>query len=266
VLAIRVEAEPSHERIVQPTRAERQVADLLPIHADPRRARAALEQVPLWFHTFCLDGGHLYTPGIARDHRYRVPVLPDDFGGRSVLDVGTFDGFYAFLAEARGADRVIAIDNEQYVDWVRSRFGIELRGGEGFQAIEELLDSKVAYMRLDAYDLDSLREQFDLIFCCGILHRVRDPLGLLEVMRRRLETGGEVLLETHGVTDHRLDESAGIHVCKPGEVYRGDGFVYWGFSGTSLERLARLAGFRETKIHDTPIVDGHPRIICTLRS
>ena len=264
-MAISVEVEPSYERIRPPTEAERQVADLLPIEADSRQAQATLDRVPLWFHTFCLDG-RVYTPGIARDHRYRLPILPEDFSGRRVLDVGTFDGFYAFLAEARGADRVIAIDNEQYVDWVRSRFGIQREGGAGFQAIAELLDSDVVYMRLDAYDLDALREEFDLILCCGIIHRVRDPLGLLEVMRRRLGPGGEVLVETHGVTDRRLEESAGIHVCEPGELYRGDDFVYWGFSGASLDRLATLAGFRETEIHDAPIVDGRPRIICTLRA
>jgi hypothetical protein len=49
-------------------------------------------------------------------------------------------------------------------------------------------------------------------------------------------------------------------------LYRGDDFVYWGFSGASLDRLASLAGFRETEIHDAPIVDGRPRIICTLRA
>ncbi len=265
-MAISVETEPGYERIGEPTEAEREVADLLPIEVDTRRAQETLEGVPLWFHTFCLDGGGIYTPGIARDHRYRVPVLPHDFSGRRVLDVGTFDGFYAFLAEARGAARVVAIDNEQYVAWVRSRFGIELVAGAGFHAIAELLGSKVAYMRLDGYDLDALREEFDLILCCGILHRVRDPLGLLGVLRRRLGPGGEVLLETHGVTDRRLEASAGIHVCEPGELYRGDDFVYWGFSGASLDRLAGLAGFRETEIHDAPIVDGRPRIICTLRT
>ena len=264
-MAIGVESESSYERICQPTEAERQVADLLPIDAGSQRAQTTIDSVPLWFHTFCLDG-RVYTPGIARDHRYRVPVLPDDFGGRSVLDVGTFDGFYAFLAEARGADRVVAIDNEQYVYWVRSRFGIRLEGGAGFQAIAELLDSAVVYMRLDGYDIDALREQFDLILCCGILHRVRDPLALLDVLRRRLEPGGEVLLETHGVTDQRLEEGAGIHVCEPGELYRRDDFVYWGFSGASLDRLAGLAGFRETEIRDAPIVDGRPRIICNLRT
>ena len=63
----------------------------------------------------------LYTPGVARDHRYRVSFLPPSFAGERVLDVGTFDGCYAFLAEHRGAAEVVAVDNEQYVAWVRSR-------------------------------------------------------------------------------------------------------------------------------------------------
>ena len=54
-------------------------------------------------------------------------ALVDRFAGRSVLDVGAFDGFYSFLAEARGARRVVAVDNQQYVDWVRARFGVALQ-------------------------------------------------------------------------------------------------------------------------------------------
>jgi tRNA (mo5U34)-methyltransferase len=114
------------------TDAERAVADLLPIEADPAAARHALERVPLWFHTFALNREHgLYTPGLARDHRYRVPFLPVSFAGERVLDVGTFDGFYAFLAEHRGAAHVVAVDNEQYVAWVRARWGVELGGRAG---------------------------------------------------------------------------------------------------------------------------------------
>ncbi len=264
--AISVGKQSVTEAIPEPTEAEREVADLLSIGADPARAQAVLDEVPIWFHTFCLDQGSLYTPGIARDHRYRIPYFPEDLGGRRVLDVGTFDGFYAFLAEARGAARVVAIDNQQYVDWVRSRFGIEPRGGEGFRAIAGLLDSKVVHMRLDAYDLDSLHEDFNLILCFGAIHRVRDPLGLLDLMRRRLAPGGEVLLETHGVRDRQLEDGAAIHVCEAGEPYSREDFVYWGFSGTSLDRLARLAGFVGARVHDRPIVDGRPRIICTLHT
>lgn len=59
----------------------------------------------------------VYTPGIARDHGYRLAVLGSDrFAERSVLDIGAFDGFYSFLAEVRGARRVVAVDNEQYVN------------------------------------------------------------------------------------------------------------------------------------------------------
>jgi SAM-dependent methyltransferase len=247
----------------QPTRAERAVADLLPIGADEEAARGVLERVPLWFHTFSLDRGSLYTPGVARDHRYRIPVVPDDLSGERVLDVGTFDGFYAFLAERRGASRVVAVDNEQYREWVRARWGVALEGGEGFCAIAELLASRVEYRRLDAFELDRLGEQFDLIFCFGILHRVEHPLTLLKVLRRRLAQGGVVLLETYG-GDRARDADGAMRAYHGGEVYPHDDFVYWGFTGESIERLATQAGFAGARIVDTPVIDGHPRVVGTL--
>ncbi|MGH3991615.1 MAG: hypothetical protein ACRDSN_04020, partial [Pseudonocardiaceae bacterium] len=137
------------ESIPETTAAERAVADLVPIDASLAEAQAALERVPLWFHTFALNGAGVYTPGIARDHRYRLAAIPADLTGARVLDVGTFDGFYAFLAECRGAARVVAVDNEQYVAWIRRRFGIELEPGLGFRVIAELLGSGVDYRRVD---------------------------------------------------------------------------------------------------------------------
>ena len=250
----------------EPTAAERQVADLIQIETDPETAAAVLDRVPLWFHTFSLDRSRgLYTHGVARDHRYRVPALPEDFGGMSVLDIGTFDGFYAFLAEARGARRVVAIDNEQYREWVSSRWGVELQGGEGFAAIRELLDSEVDYQRIDAFDLDELGETFDFILCFGILHRVENPLGLLKVIRRRLAPGGRVLLETHGAVD-RASDSAAVYIPAPGEVYAHDDFVYWGFTPAGLDAMARHAGFEGFELIDTPVIDGHPRVLGALRS
>ena len=164
-----------------------------------------LARVPLWFHTFALNAEHgLYTPGVARDHRYRVPFFPASFMGQRVLDVGTFDGFYAFLAEHRGAARVVAVDNEQYVAWVRARWGVELEGGEGFRAIAELLDS--------------------------------------------LGVAGDGRIEVYA----------------PGEVYRRDDYVYWGFGAEGLTALAAHAGFARVTIDATPTIDGHPRILATL--
>jgi tRNA (mo5U34)-methyltransferase len=243
------------------TKAERQVADLLPIDAGPALARATVERVPFWFHTFALNRAEdIYTPGAARDHRYRVSTLPNDFGGMSVLDVGTFDGFYAFLAEHRGADRVVAVDNEQYRLWVASRWDVELEGGEGFRAIQRLLGSAVEYRQMDAFELDRLDQRFDLVYCFGILHRVENPLGLLRVLRGRTASGGTVLVETYGVRREDRDGPT-IRVSEPSEVYARDEFVYWGFGHTGLERLARLAGFSRAESLVDVEVDGHPRII-----
>src|SRR5215208_8480095 len=56
------------------TEAERQVADLLPIEVHPAVARATVKEMPFWFHTFVLNrAAGVYTPGAARDHRYREP-------------------------------------------------------------------------------------------------------------------------------------------------------------------------------------------------
>lgn len=253
-------------QIPEITEAERGVADLLPLGLDPESARRVLGRVPLWFHTFALNAEHgLYTPGVARDHRYRVPFVPASFEGQRVLDVGTFDGFYAFLAEHRGAARVVAVDNEQYIAWVKERWEVELEGGEGFRAIGAQLGSRVEYRREDASALADADERFDFIFCFGILHRMESPLGLLRLLGRLLEPGGRVLVETYGVVgDGRLDQSM-IEVKQHGEVYAGDDYVYWGFGAGGLAALGRLTGLSEVEASATAMVDGHPRILATLR-
>lgn len=178
-----------------------------------------------------------------------------------VLDVGTFDGFYAFLAEYRGARRVVAVDNEQYRLWVAARWGIELEGGAGFRAIHRLLDSRVQYRRMDAFALADLGERFDLIFCFGILHQVENPLGLLRALRAvSYDERGTVLIETYGLHPDELDGPA-VRVCEPGEVYAHDEFVYWRFGQAGLERLAQIAGFDRIESLQTVTVDEHPRII-----
>ena len=242
---------------------EQEVADILPLEVDPVVARRVMGEVPFWFHTFALNRAEgIYTPGVAVDHRYRLPFLPASFATLRVLDVGTFDGFYAFVAEARGARRVVAIDSEQHVEWVRARWGSEPVGGNGFRTIARLLDSRVEYRRLEASRLGELGETFDFVFCLGILHRVTDPLGLLRLLRARLADGGRVLLETYGINGD--DGSPSMLVHRPGDVYADDEFVYWGFGAEGLRRLAALAGFTGFKLHATPIIDGHPRIIASL--
>ena len=233
------------ESIPETSAAERAVADVLAIGASVAVAERVRASVPLWFHTFALAPG-VYTPGIARDHGYRLGVLgADRFAGRSVLDVGAFDGFYSFLAEARGARRVVAVDSEQYVDWVRARFGVTLEGGVGFRAIAGLVGSRVEYLRMDALDVRELGERFDVALCFGILHRVTDPIALLRALADVLAPGGEIVLETYG--SHLPADAPAIEVHEPGDVY------------------ARV-GLDEVQVVDELEIDGHPRIVALLRA
>ena len=252
------------ERIPETSAAERVVADVLAIGVPAAHAERVRDSVPLWFHTFALAPG-IYTPGIARNHGYRLPVVgADRFAGRSVLDVGAFDGFYSFLAEVRGARRVVAVDNEQYVEWVHARFGVNLPAGAGFRAIAELLASRVEYHRMDALDVRELDERFDVAMCLGILHRVTDPIALLQALADVLTPGGEIVLETYG--SQLPGDTPAIEVHQPGDVYPRDDFVYWGFPVEGLRRPARIAGVGDVQIVDQPEIDGHPRIVAVLRA
>ena len=218
------------------TDAERTVADLLPIEADPAAARRALERVPLWFHTFALNRVHgLYTPGVARDHRYRVSFLPPSFAGggarrwhvRRLLRVSR----RAPRRRARGRRRQRAVRGVG-----AGALGDRASGGEGFATIAELLGSRVQYRRGDALALDGPAERFDVVLCYGILHRVENPLGLLRRLAALLAPGGRLLVETYGIaSDGRLDAHT-IEVQQPGGVYAGDEYVYWGFGAGGWRR------------------------------
>ena len=65
------------EPIPETSAAERVVADVEAIGAPAAVAERVRDSVPLWFHTFALAPG-IYTPGIARDHGYRLAMLGAD--------------------------------------------------------------------------------------------------------------------------------------------------------------------------------------------
>ena len=115
---------------------------------------------------------------------------------------------------------------------------------------------------MDAFDVTTLDEKFDVVFCFGILHRVEDPIGLLRVLRDCLNDDGcrSCSRPTESMRT-RAPTMAPILVPEPAEIYPGDGHVYWQFSSGALDRLAALAGLSHFVLHDTPIVDNHPRII-----
>jgi SAM-dependent methyltransferase len=167
-------------------------------------ARRALEQNPTWYHSIELAPGVVSSGQV--DHReLAAKVLPDDLGGLRALDIGTFDGFWAFEMERRGAD-VVAIDVETIdaAEWPplnRERLqrdsdamGVEL--GRGFRLAKEILGSNVERVVSSVYDLtpEAIGGPVDFIFEGAVLLHLRDPVAALERARGALRPDGRMLI------------------------------------------------------------------------
>lgn len=151
-------------------------------------------EVPAWYHVLDLGRGVL-TPGYF-DLRPVLPRLPfPEVRGRRCLDIGTYDGFFAFEMERRGAAEVVATDIPDHDSWdwpVHLRWDAGRRlalvagpeKGAGFAVARELLGSKVERRIVTIYDLSpDTVGTFDVVVCGSLLLHLRDPLRALEAVR-----------------------------------------------------------------------------------
>jgi tRNA (mo5U34)-methyltransferase len=147
----------------------------------------------LWYHTLDLGNG-VVTPGWM-DLRRVVSRLPwPDVRGKRCLDVGTYDGFFAFELERRGAAEVVATDISDHAQWdwpraARQRGADYLAAvagekGRGFEIAREALGSRVEKRELSVYELspDEIGT-FDVVVCGSLMLHLKDPVSALEAIR-----------------------------------------------------------------------------------
>jgi tRNA (mo5U34)-methyltransferase len=150
-------------------------------------------EVGEWYHTMELAPG-VVTPGFF-DHRPIVETvgLPESLSGRRCLDVGTFNGFWAFEMERRGASQVVALDVPDPDDWdwpahtsesALAAFDRRKAGDAGFAVAREAFGSSVEWLPLSVYDLDPyVHGTFDFVYLGSLLIHLRDPVGALMRVR-----------------------------------------------------------------------------------
>jgi tRNA (mo5U34)-methyltransferase len=150
---------------------------------DPTDLRERADELE-WYHSLELAPG-LVTKGMF-DLRPYVDryELPEDLTGKRALDVGTFDGFWAFELERRGAEVVaLDIDRLHEMDWPpRLRPAEDGPRGETFRLAHAARGSSVERLGLSIYDATPERlGTFDLVFGGSVLIHLRDPM--LALMR-----------------------------------------------------------------------------------
>jgi tRNA (mo5U34)-methyltransferase len=201
-----------------------------------------------WYHTIELAPG-LVTSGWF-DLRPYVPRygLPGRMDGMRALEVGTWDGFWAFEMERRGASVVaIDLDDERDLDWPPRRrpesFPDEPRG-TGFALAAEVLGSRVERRNLSIYDAAPAElGTFDLVFCGSVLIHLRDQLLALERIAE--------LCRGSFISAEEYDRAAGL-VPFPVSRFRADdpsAVVFWRPSARTWRRMMRAAGFDRVTEH-----------------
>ena len=195
-----------------------------------------------WYHTLQL-GPELVTDGWfdLRPHVDRYE-LPERMDGMRALDVGTWDGFWAFEMERRGADVVaLDLDDERELDWPPRRrpaaFPDQPRGA-GFALAHEILGSRVERVVGSIYDADPAElGTFDVVLCGSVLVHLRDQLLALERIAG--------LCDGLFVSSEAYDRVAGLSPV-PVSRYLADrekAVVFWMPSARTWRRMIWTAGF-----------------------
>jgi tRNA (mo5U34)-methyltransferase len=193
-----------------------------------------------WYHT--IDLGHgVVTPGVDDSpQRLGRIQLPADLSGRSVLDVGAWDGFFSFEAERRGASRVVACD---YYAWHGVGWGTG-RGKAGFQLAHAALESRVEDVDLDVMDVTPERiGSFDVVLFLGVLYHLPNPLLALE--RVASVTTDLLILET--VVD-MVGFGRPAAAFYPGRELNGDPTNWWGPNQAAVVGMLQNVGFKRVDV------------------
>lgn len=184
------------------------MSTLLP-HISEKRLMEFTESTS-WYHTIELPN-RLITKGVY-DHRPHLSQygFPKSLQGKKVLDVGASDGFFSFEFERRGAKSVLAIDTNKYdnslaIDpspsyrnaYIKKYSRSVIENEENSDILEilnlstlnkllvlkDIFNSSVVFKNHSIYDLTSMDEKYEFVFCGDLFEHLKNPLVGMENLR-----------------------------------------------------------------------------------
>lgn len=203
----------------------------------------------VWFHSFELPNGRVLEGIKALDVQRSEADLffAHSIEGKTVLDIGAWDGFFSFEAERRGAERVLATD---HFCWSGPGWGTR----DGFDFMHRTLDSRVESLDVDVLALDPVTlGQFDIVLFLGVLYHVKDPYSCLEAAARMCSD--HIIIET--VTALPLETLPAMRLYKPGEL-GNDPTNFWAPNVPALKVMLSNFGFSKVEAIASPVSPAHP--------
>jgi tRNA (mo5U34)-methyltransferase len=127
-----------------------------------------------------------------------------DFAGKTVLDIGCWDGMWSFEAERRGASRVVATDIAD------QRWGAT----EGFKLAHSIFQSKVEYVGdVSIYSACERLEQerFDIVLFLGVYYHLTHAVYGFTELRHLVADEGIAVVEGSAVNDQENANAAFLY-------------------------------------------------------
>jgi len=147
---------------------------------DKEELQKKISEMPFWYHKIKLPY-ELITPGWAPidPAAYKIP---ESLVGKRVLDIGSWDGYWAFEALKRGAREVVAIDD--FSDYLGKLDKRDRKAWETFDICRSALgysEDVCRRIEMSIYDVNEDRlGVFDVVFFFGTLYHLRYPLLALD--------------------------------------------------------------------------------------
>lgn len=163
-------------------------------------------------------------------------------GGRSVLDIGSWNGYFAFEAKRAGAARVIASDS---LCWHLPLF----RGRETFDLARECLDLDIETKVIDPTELPGDLTPVDVVLFLGVFYHMHDPIAAL---KNAANLARDVLvIETH--QDLLSLDRPGM-AFYPRDTLSGDHSNWWGPNPECMFELLESIGWPRVFYQHHPVV------------
>jgi tRNA (mo5U34)-methyltransferase len=197
-----------------------------------------------WHHSIDLGGG-VVTSGnksaaLCNDE---AALIFDrvDLSGRSVLDIGAWNGFFSFEAKRRGASRVLATDS---YCWSHPH----IHGRETFDIARSALGLEVDAREIDTTDLSAETVgTFDIVLYLGVFYHRYDAIESLAKVARL--ANGLLIVETH-LDLRNVDVPAMVFF--PGRELAEDPTNWWGPNEHCMKALLQGHGFDEIEMTAHP--------------